>query len=156
MATVKPIPDGYPRVIPYLAVQGAAEAIEFYCDALGATRRGDVMTMPDGTIAHAEVAFGDSVVMLSDENPEFGNRSPQTVGGTPVGISLYVEDVDAVHAAAVAAGAVEHAAPEDQFYGDRSSTVEDPWGHVWHLMAHVEDVSEEEMVARMASMMGDG
>jgi PhnB protein len=154
MADVKAIPDNYPRVCPYLAVQGAADAIEFYCNALGATRRDDAMTMPDGTIAHAEIAFGDAVVMLSDESPEHGHRSPKTIGGTPVSISLYVENVDAVHAAAIAAGATERRAPADQFYGDRSSTIEDPWGHVWHLMAHVEDVSPEEMQERMASMSG--
>lgn len=155
MSNVKAIPDGYPRIIPYLAVKGAMEAIEFYCSALGATRRGDVMTTPDGTVGHAEIAFGDSVVMLSDEHPDFGNNSPKTIGGTPVGIALYVSDVDAVHAAAVAAGATEHSAPEDQFYGDRSSTVEDPWGHVWHIMTHIEDVSEEDMAKRMSETMGD-
>jgi PhnB protein len=154
MANVKPIPDNYPRVSPYLAVKGAADAIDFYCNALGATQRGDAMTMPDGTIAHAEIAFGDAVIMLSDESPEHGHRSPKTIGGTPVSISLYVDNVDAVHAAALAAGATEKRPPTDQFYGDRASTLEDPWGHVWHLMMHIEDVSAEEMQKRMASLAG--
>lgn len=156
MADVKPIPDNYPRISPYLACQGAADAIDFYCDVLGGTKRGEAMMTPDGKVGHAEISFGDSVVMLADESPDFGNRSPKTIGGTPVGISLYVTDVDGIHAAAVAAGATETSAPADQFYGDRSSTIEDPWGHVWHLMMHIEDVSPEEMEKRMADMFSGG
>jgi PhnB protein len=155
MAAVKPIPDGYPRVSAYLSVQGAAAAIDFYRDVLGATERVR-MPGPNNTIAHAELEFGDSLVMLSDESPDFGNLSPKTVGGTPVGISLYVDDVDAIHAKAIAAGATEERAPEDQFYGDRTASFLDPFGHRWHIATHVEDVPPEEMEKRMAAMMQGG
>lgn len=155
MPDVKPIPDGYPRLTPYLAVQGAAAAIDFYRDVLGATEKMR-MPGPGGTVGHAELAFGDSILMLADESPDFGNQSPATVGGTPVGLALYVEDVDAVHAKALEHGAAELSAPADQFYGDRSSTFTDPFGHKWHVMTHVEDVSPAEMEKRMAEMMPEG
>jgi PhnB protein len=153
MADVKPIPDNYPRVIPYLAVEGAAEAIDFYTSVLGATERGR-MPGPEGSVAHAELEVGDSVIMLSDANPDWGNEGPKTIGGSPVTISVYVEDVDAVHAKALEAGASEVRAPEDQFYGDRSGQFEDPFGHKWNVSTHVEDVSPEDMERRMQEAMG--
>ena len=156
MADVKPIPDGYPRVIPYLAVQGADEAIKFYADVLGAKERMR-MPGPEGKIGHAELDIGDSVVMLADEFPDEGAaKSPKTVGGTPVTLMVYVEDVDATFKKALDAGATEVKAVENQFYGDRSGQFEDPFGHLWYVAAHVEDVSEEEMEKRMADMMGGG
>ena len=155
MADVKPIPDGYPQVTPYLCVDGAADAIKFYEKVLGAKERMH-MPGPDGTIGHAEIELGDSIVMLSDEAPEMGARSPKTVGGTPVLISVYVEDVDAVFDAAIAEGATSIRAPENQFYGDRSGQFEDPFGHHWSVATHVEDVPPEEMEKRMAEVMGGG
>jgi PhnB protein len=146
---VQPIPEDYPRVIPYLNVAGAADAIAFYCAVLGATER---MRMDGlgGAILHAELGLGGSVVMLADEDEAFGNRSPGTLGGTPVSLMVYVADVDAVYAAALAAGATEIQALEDKFYGDRAGMFRDPWGHEWTVASHVEDVSEEEMGRRMA------
>jgi PhnB protein len=155
MADVKPIPDDYPRVTPYLHVDGAAGAIDFYVEVLGATERMR-MPGPDGKLGHAELALGNSVIMLADEHPDFGALAPKTVGGTPVTLHVYVEDVDAVHRAAVEAGATERRAPEDQFYGDRSSQFEDPFGHHWNIASHVEDVSPEEMEQRMADSMSSG
>ena len=150
MADVKPIPDGYPRVTPYLAVDGAAAAIDFYTAVFGAKER---MRMggPDGKIGHAELAIGDSLIMLADEFPEFGNLGPKTIGGSPVMIAIYVEDVDAVFARALEAGATELRAIEDQFYGDRTGQIEDPFGHRWSVATHVEDVPPEEMEARAAA-----
>src|SRR6266545_28264 len=127
---VKPIPDGYPRVSPYLAVAGAAEAIEFYKDVFGATERMR-MPGPDGRIGHAEVQIGDSVVMLADEYPDMGVRGPRAIGGTPVALHVYVEDVDHVFEQAVKAGATSLQPVEDKFYGDRSGMFEDPFGHHW-------------------------
>ena len=156
MADVKPIPDGYPRVIPYLSVQGADEAIKFYVDVLGATERMR-MPGPDGRIGHAELDIGDSVVMLADEFTDMpGARSPKTVGGTAVTMMVYVEDVDATFKHAIESGATEVQPLEDKFYGDRSGEFQDPFGHHWHVATHVEDVSEEEMEKRMAEMMGGG
>src|ERR671913_399383 len=114
---VKPIPDGYPQVIPYLIVDGAAEAIGFYTSVLGASQRGDTMKAPNGKVGHAELAIGDSVIMLADESPDWGAAGPRTVGGTPVTIHVYVEDVDDVFAKALAAGATEVRAVTDEFYG---------------------------------------
>jgi PhnB protein len=151
MAKVKPIPDGYPRVTPYLCIDGASEAIEFYGRVLGATERMR-MPAPGDKIGHAEIEIGDSVVMLSDEFPEMGVRSPKTIGGTPVTISVYVEDVDAVFDEAVKAGATALRAVEDQFYGDRLGQFEDPFGHRWSVATHVEDVPPEEMAARAEAM----
>ena len=155
MADVKPIPDDYPRVIPSLAVDGAAAAIDFYCAVLGATVRMR-MDGPDGKVGHAELQLGDSVIMLADEFPEMDHRGPRSVGGTPVTLSVYVEDVDAVFAKAIAAGARELRAVEDQFYGDRSGQLEDPFGHRWNVATHVEDVSEEEMARRAREAMPGG
>jgi PhnB protein len=153
MADVKPIPDGYPRVSPYLSIAGAADAIDFYTRILGAKER---MRMggPDGKIGHAELEIGDSLIMLADEHPEFGNQSPKSIGGTPVTISVYVEDVDDVFEKALEAGATSLRDVEDQFYGDRSGQFEDPFGHRWSIATHVEDVPPEEMGKRAAALAG--
>ena len=152
---VQPIPDDYPQVIPYLTVDDAAAAIEFYSAVLGATERMR-MPGPDGKIAHAEVAVGRGMIMLADEMPDAGNQSPRAVGGTPVTVMVYVEDVDSVFGRALAAGAKELRPLENQFYGDRSGSFEDPFGHSWFVASHVEDVSEEEMGRRAAEAMGGG
>jgi PhnB protein len=148
---VKTIPDDYASVTPYLIVQGAAEAIEFYKDVFGATERMR-LPAPDGKVAHAEIEIGDSVIMLADECPGRGAKSPQTIGGTPVCLHLYVEDADAVFAKAIAAGAEQIRPVENQFYGDRSGMFSDPSGHSWNVATHVEDVSPEELHKRMAVM----
>ena len=155
MADVKPIPDGYPRVTPYLAVDGAKEAIEFYEKVLGAKERMH-MPAPEGKVGHAELELGDSVIMLSDEFPEMNVRGPKAIGGTPVTLNVYVEDVDAVFARAVQAGATALRPVEDQFYGDRSGQLEDPFGHRWNVATHVEDVPPDEMARRAAEAMGGG
>ena len=149
---VKPIPDGYPRVTPYLAVDGGAAAIDFYTSVLGATERMR-MPGPDGKIGHAELEFGDSVVMLADEFEDMGHLGPKARGGTSVSIMLYVEDVDAMFAKALDAGAKELQPIEDKFYGDRSGMIEDPFGHHWTLSTHIEDVPPEEMGERAAKAM---
>lgn len=149
---VQPIPDGYPRVTPYLNIAGAADAIAFYCEILGATERMR-MDGPGGTIGHAELELGGSVIMLADESEEIGNKSPGTIGGTPVSLMVYVEDVDSTYDAAIAAGATEIQAVDDKFYGDRTGMFKDPWGHEWTVGTHVEDVSEAEMGRRMAELM---
>lgn len=156
MAKTDPIPTNYPRVTPYLTVEGAAEAMDFYCDILGASRRGDVLRMPDGRIGHAELDLGESVLMLSDPFADMGVRSPKDLGGSPVTLLVYVDDVDDVFARAMQAGATEIAPVTDQFYGDRSGQFEDPWGHRWNVASHVEDVSPEEMERRAATAMGGG
>ena len=148
--SVKPIPDGYPTLTPYLMVRGAAQAIAFYQQAFGAQERMR-MPGPDGTVGHAELTIGDSLIMLADEMPGMGNPSPQALNGTPVGFALYVEDVDAAFARAVAAGATVLQPLEDKFYGDRAGTVVDPFGHHWYLMMHIEDVSPDEMQKRAAA-----
>ena len=149
---VKPVPDGYHTVTPYMTVRGAAKAIDFYKEAFGAV---EVlrMPMPDGSVAHAEIKIGDSVIMMGEENPAWGNKSPQALGGTPTGLMIYVPDCDAVFARALAAGATVSKPLTDQFYGDRSGTVIDPFGHQWTLATHVEDVPPEEMQTRMDAMM---
>jgi PhnB protein len=152
MADVKPIPDGYPQVTPYLCVDGADAAIDFYGKVLGAKERMR-MPAPDGTIAHAELELGEAIIMLSDEHPEMSQRSPKTIGGTSVTISVYVEDVDAAFDAALAAGATSLRAVEDQFYGDRTGQFEDPFGHHWSVATHVEDVPPDEMEKRAAEAM---
>lgn len=149
MAEVKPVPDGYPRIIPSLTVDGAADAIEFYRRVLGAEVRMR-MDGPDGKVGHAELTLGDSVLMLSDEFPDMGFRAPGAVGGSPVMVNMYLPDVDDAFARALAAGAKELRPVADQFYGDRSGQFEDPWGHRWNVATHVEDVSEEEMARRVA------
>jgi PhnB protein len=150
----RPIPEGYHTATPYLIVKGAASAIEFYKKAFGATelfRMGD----PSGKIGHAEIKIGDSPIMLADEVLEMGYRSPQSYGGTPVSLLLYMEDVDARFKQAVAAGATVQKPVQDQFYGDRSGTLVDPFGHVWTLATHQEDVPPEEMQKRMAEAFAD-
>ena len=144
---VKPIPEGYHTATPYLIINGAADAIEFYKKAFGAT---EIMRFPapGGKIGHAEIKIGDSPIMLADEFPEMGYKSPKTLGGSPASIMIYVEDVDTVFNQAVAAGAKEQRPVKDQFYGDRLGTLEDPFGHVWHVSTHKEDVSLEEMEKR--------
>jgi PhnB protein len=153
MADVKPIPEGYPQVTPYLCVDGASEAIQFYSTVFGATERVR-MPGPDGTIGHAELQLGDSIIMLADEFPDMGVRSPKAIGGTPVTISVYVEDVDGVFDRAVQAGAKALRPVELQFYGDRSGQFEDPFGHRWSVATHVEDVPPDEMARRTAEAMG--
>jgi PhnB protein len=146
----KPIPDGYHTATPYLIVNGAAQAIEFYKKAFGAT---EIMRMaqPGGKVGHAEIKIGDSIIMLADESPDVGARSPQSIGGSPVSIMLYVEDVDRIFSQAVAAGAKVKRPVADQFYGDRTGGIEDPFGHLWYIATHKEDVSPEEMRKRAAA-----
>jgi PhnB protein len=146
---VNPIPEGYPRVTPYLIVDGASEAIDFYTSVLGATERMR-MDAPGGRIGHAELEVGDSVVMLADENPEMNARGPRAFGGSPVSLMVYVEDVDGVFGRALEAGAKELRPVENQFYGDRLGAFEDPFGHEWNVASHVEDVPPEEMEKRAA------
>lgn len=148
---VNPIPDGYTSVTPYLICDDASAAIEFYRRAFGALELVR-MPMPDGKVAHAEMQVGNARIMLSDESPEWGTKSPRTLGGSSSGIVLYVDDADAVTAAAIAAGATVKRPIQDQFYGDRSASVTDPFGHEWNISTHIEDVSEEEMQRRMAAM----
>jgi PhnB protein len=146
MAT-KAIPEGYRTATPYLIVNGGAEAIEFYKRAFGAT---EMMRMadPHGRVGHAEIKIGDSIIMLADEHPGMGHRSPRSIGGSAVSILLYVEDVDKLFDRAVKAGAKSQRPVANQFYGDRSGTLEDPFGHVWTIATHVEDVPPEEMRRR--------
>ena len=153
MAAVKPVPEGYPQVTPYLVVDGAGAAIEFYGKVLGATERMR-LPGPDGTIGHAELQLGDSLIMVADEAPQLGLRGPRAIGGTPVTISVYVEDVDGVVERAAQAGARVLRPVEDQFYGDRSGQFEDPFGHRWSVATHVEDISPEEMNRRAADLAG--
>jgi PhnB protein len=152
MATVQPIPDGYPQITPYLCVDGASAAIEFYSEVFGATERMRIDD-PDGRIGHAELQLGDSVLMLADEYPDLGIRGPKTIGGTPVTLSVYVEDVDSVVDRAVKAGAKMLRPVEEKFYGDRAGQFEDPFGHRWSVATHVEDMSPEEMAKRAAEGM---
>ena len=146
---VKPIPEGYHNVTPYLVIKGAAAAIDFYKKAFGAV---EVMRMPqpDGRVGHAELKFGDSIVMLADEFPEMAVVGPKTLGNTSVALLLYVDDVDKAVERAVSLGATIKKPVADQFYGDRTGTLEDPFGHKWTLAVHLEDVSPEEMERRMA------
>jgi len=154
MATnVKPIPEGYHSVTPYLIIKGAAEAIEYYKKSFGATELFRMPT-PDGKIGHAELKIGDSPIMLSDEHPDLGHVGPQTLGGTPVGIMIYVDDVDTIYKRAISGGGQEIRPLQDQFYGDRSGTLKDPFGHMWTVATHVEDVAPEEMQKRMAAAGG--
>jgi len=150
----KYIPDGFHTATPYLIVNGAARAIEFYKQAFGAT---EVMRIgaPGGKVGHAEIKIGDSHLMLADEHPEMDARSPQAIGGTPVGLMLYLQDCDSVVAKAVSLGAKVVKPVQDQFYGDRSGTILDPFGHKWTIATHKEDVSPEEMKKRAAAMFGN-
>jgi PhnB protein len=151
MAT-KSIPDGYHSITPYLIIKGAADGIEFYKRVFGAT---ELMRMagPDGRIGHAEIKIGDSAVMLADEHPEMGYRSPQSLGGTAVSMMLYVDRVDEVFKRAIETGAKELRPVEDQFYGDRSGTLNDPFGHTWTIATHMEDIPPEEMRKRAEKFM---
>ncbi|WP_314622705.1 VOC family protein [Streptomyces stackebrandtii] len=149
---VQPIPEGYPRVTPYLCVDGAAAAIDFYVSVLGAVERMR-MPAPGGTIGHAELSLGNSINMLADEFPDMGFRSPKAGGGTPVTLHAYVEDVDSVFAKALAQGAKELSPVKDEFYGDRTGRLEDPFGHRWNLATHIEDGPEEEMEQRAKKAM---
>ncbi|HEU4795508.1 MAG TPA: VOC family protein [Pyrinomonadaceae bacterium] len=154
MADVKPIPEGYHSVTPYLICKGAAQAIEYYKKAFGAT---ELFRMEhNGQIGHAEIKIGDSPIMLADEQPEMKYLSPQTLGGTPVSIMIYVDDVDTIYPQAIAEGGIELKGLQDQFYGDRSGTLTDPFGHVWTVATHKEDVSPEEIEKRLAAFKTAG
>ena len=148
---VKPVPDGHHTVAPCLAIKNAVSALEFYQKAFGAkeTYR---LVLPDGRLGHAEIRVGDSLVMLADEFPEFGGKAPESLGGSPVSIHLYVEDVDAFVKRAVAEGARLLKPVADQFYGDRSGQLEDPYGHLWWVATHKEDVVPEEMQKRVRAL----
>ena len=147
---VKPIPEGYGAVTPYLIVDGAARAIEFYKQAFGAEETFR-MEGPGGRVGHAEIKIGDSHLMLADEHPEMGARGPRSFGGSPISLALYVEDVDATVNRAVEAGAKLTRPVANQFYGDRTGGVEDPFGHAWYVATHVEDVGFEELHKRAAA-----
>ena len=149
---VRAIPEGYSSVTPYLIVDGAAKALDYYKMAFEAQ---ELMRMPgtDGKIAHAEIQIGNAKVMLADESPQMGHRSPTTLGGSGTGLMLYVNDVDDTFQRAVAGGAEVRQPVKDQFYGDRTGTIIDPFGHQWTIATHVEDVSPEEMQRRMQEMM---
>jgi PhnB protein len=149
---IKAIPDGYHSVTPYLIVNNAARAIEFYKQAFGATETVR-MPAPDDKIGHAELRIGNSVVMLADEFPDMGFRGPQSPGGAGVSIMVYLENCDAVFNTAIAAGAKVMRPLQNQFYGDRSGTLQDPFGHVWIIATHVEDIPEGEMAMRAAAAM---
>jgi PhnB protein len=149
MANVKPIPEGYHSVTPYLIIKGAAEAIEFYKKAFGAT---ELFRMAhEGRIGHAEIKIGDSPIMLSDEYPEMGYAGPKALGGTPVSLMIYVEDADTVFNQAIKSGGTQLKPIQDQFYGDRSGTLTDPFGHIWTVSTHKEDVTPEEIDKRLAA-----
>ena len=153
--SVKPIPDGYHSCTPYLNIKGAAAALEFYKKAFGAQEICRI-TLAGDMIAHAEIQIGDSRIMLAEENPDWGNKSPQTLGDSPICLCLYVADVDAVFAQALAAGAsvTGDRVVKDQFYGDRTGSLTDPFGHKWTIMTHKEEVSYEEMQKRADAMFG--
>src|SRR5690349_11654247 len=151
MSPVQPIPAGHHTVTPYLAVRHGVAALEFYKKAFGATEVYKLI-MPDGRLGHAEMRLGDSLIMLSDEFPEYGGKAPEALGGSPVALQLYVEDVDAFFKRALAAGAKERKPVMDQFYGDRSGQLEDPFGHLWWVATHKEDVTPEEMQKRVQTM----
>jgi PhnB protein len=150
--SVKPVPDGYHTLTPFLTVRDAARAIEFYKAAFGAKERG-VMKAPDGKVMHAELMIGDSIVMLSDEFPEFGSVSPQAIGGSPIGLHIYLDDVDAAFDRAVKAGAEVEMPVMDQFWGDRYGKLKDPFGHKWSIGTHVKDLSMDEIKHGMDTAM---
>jgi PhnB protein len=151
MAQVKAKPEGYHTATPYLIIKGAAEALDFYKKAFSASELFRMADPKSNHIGHAEIKIGDSPIMLADEYPDMGFRSPKTLGGTPVSLMLYVEDVDAAAKQALAAGAKVIRPVQDQFYGDRSGTFEDPFGHVWTLATHKEDLTPEEIGKRAAA-----
>ena len=146
-ATVKPIPEGYEGATPYLIVNGASKALDFYKQAFGATERMR-MPAPGGKVGHAEIAIGKALIMLADEFPDMNCKGPQSFGGSPVSIMIYVEDVDRFVQRAVEAGAKLVWPVENKFYGDRGASLEDPFGHQWHFATHVEDVPPDEMEKR--------
>jgi PhnB protein len=152
---VQPIPKGYEGATPYLIIKGAANALDFYKKGFGAA---EIMRMPapGGKVGHAEIKIGSAIIMLADEFPEMNHKSPQSLGGTPVSIMIYVEDVDTFVKRAIAAGAKVLQAVENKFYGDRSGTLEDPFGHQWHFSTHVEDVPPDEMPKRAEAAMKQG
>lgn len=151
--SAKPIPAGHRTVTPYLSIKNGVAALEFYKKAFGAVEVSKLI-LPDGRLGHAEIRLGDSMVMLADEFPEFGGKAPTTLGGTPVCIHLYVEDVDGFFKKALAAGAKERKPVTDQFYGDRSGQLEDPYGHLWWVATHKEDIPQEELQRRVETMFG--
>jgi len=150
--SVKPIPDGYHSLTPFLTVRDAARAIEFYKQAFGAQERG-VMKGPDGKVMHAELMIGDSIIMLSDEFPEFGSLSPESIGGSGMGLHIYVEGVDAAFDRAIKAGAQVEMPVIDQFWGDRYGKLKDPFGHKWSIATHAKDLSMDEMKHAMDDAM---
>lgn len=143
----------YPTISPYLICAGAADALTFYTETLGGSERMR-LPGPDGTVMHAEVAFGDAVIMLADEFPDRGFLGPKSIGGTPVTLMVYVDNCDAAYEKAIAAGAVSQQEPTDQFYGDRTARIEDPFGHIWTLTQKIEDLTIGQVEQRMAEMMG--
>jgi PhnB protein len=151
MPNVKPVPEGYRSLTPSLAIRGAADAIRWYKDVLGA-REVMCMQMPDGKVGHAELEFGDSKLMLADENQEWGNISPKTLGGSATTLYFYTNDVDRLVEKARSAGATVRMEPADQFYGDRVGSFEDPFGHLWTIACHVEDVTDDQMQERLKEM----
>ena len=155
MSSVKPIPEGYHSITPYLCIKDAAKALDFYKEAFGAQELFR-MAQPDGKIGHAEIQIGDSRLMIADECPDMEFRSPQAYGGSPIGIHLYVEDVDATVNMALVAGAKLVKQVNDQFYGDRNGTVEDPFGHRWFISTHIEDLSQEEICSRLEAQRAAG
>jgi PhnB protein len=156
MKKTKAIPEGYHSITPYLSMKDADKAIEFYKKAFGAKEIGRI-TMPGNKVGHAEIQIGDSRFMVAEEMPDWGNKGPKTLGGSPVGICLYVEDVDAVFKKAIEAGATvdNNMEVKDQFYGDRSGSLIDPFGHKWTIGTHIEDLSFEEMQKRSDKMMAE-
>jgi PhnB protein len=151
---VSPVPAGYNAVTPYIIVEGATNALQWYRDVFGA-KEGMRLPAPGGRIGHAEISIGGSKIMLADAHPEMGAEGPNKFGGSPVSLHLYLPDVDAVVARAAAAGATVKSPPEDKFYGDRLGTIVDPFGHNWHISTHIEDVTEAEIKRRMKAMFGD-
>jgi uncharacterized glyoxalase superfamily protein PhnB len=150
---VKPVPEGYHTLTPFLTVRDAARAIEFYKQAFGAKQRGGVALGPDGKVMHAELQIGDSFIMLSDEFPDYGSLSPQSIGGSAMGLHIYVDGVDAAFDRAVKAGAQVEMPVMDQFWGDRYGKLKDPFGHKWSIATHVKDMSEDEMKKAMDEAM---
>lgn len=153
MAKVKPVPHGYPRVTPYLIVDGGVKALDFYKKVFGAKEKMR-MPSPGGKVGHAEITIGESMIMLADEHPDMGARAPHAYGGAAVSLMVYVEDVDTTVKNALAEGAKLTRPVENQFYGDRLGTIQDPFGHQWHVATHVEDVPPDELARRAAAKMG--
>ncbi len=154
--SVRPIPQGYHSITPYLVISGAAKAIDWYKQAFGAQQTLRMEDPTTGKIGHAELKIGDSYIMLADEYPDMGYRSPKTLGGAGISLLLYVKDVDGTVKQAVDAGAKLERPLQDQFYGDRTGTIQDPFGHVWTIATHIEDVSPEEMLERSKKAFQNG